>query len=265
MLLSVKRPSFGIRPPGAPTSIRPPRSAHGVSGSSLFRRPGRAMPQADWAAPQPDWVAPQPDWAAPQADWAAPQADWAAPTGDSHPAEPEPASKPPRRPRSGSSPRNRHRLAGPRRSPLGNPGTVRAAPEESLETSTGAPRSSPPRSSSSSSASSWSALLTTAARGAQPGVRGRQGPPPHRGPRPPPAPRRPPPRRRTPRTTRGRRRGASTSSPATMPASAPMSAATTSWSTTRLPGRGNSCAVTASPTAGPGSCGRSPPRNGPWP
>lgn len=97
MLLSVKRPSFGIRPPGAPTSIRPPRSAHGVSGSSLFRRPGRAMPQADWAAPQPDWVAPQPD-------WAAPQADWAAPTDDSHPAEPEPASKPPRRPRSGSSP-----------------------------------------------------------------------------------------------------------------------------------------------------------------
>ena len=259
MLLSVKRPSFGIRPPGAPTSIRPPRSAHGVSGSSLFRRPGRAMPQADSGRhPSPTGWRLSPIGRHPR------------PIGRHRRATRTPPN--PNRPRSpravrgaGPPPRNRHRLAGPRRSPLENPGTVRAAPEESLETSTGAPRSSPPRSPSSSSASSWSALLTTAARGAQPGVRGRQGPPPHRGPRPPPAPRRPPPRRRTPRTTRGRRRGASTSSPATMPASAPMSAATTSWSTTRLPGRGNSCAVTASPTAGPGSCGRSPPRNGPWP
>jgi len=41
---------FGIRPPGAPTSIRPPgsaQSAHSASGSSLFRRPGRAMPRPD--------------------------------------------------------------------------------------------------------------------------------------------------------------------------------------------------------------------------
>ena len=88
MLLSVKHPSFGIRPPGAPTSIRPPRSAHG-SGSSLFRRPGRAMPHPDRTTPasEPPLAEPVP----------APE-PLRRPTSRPAPAEPSPARRPQRRP-----------------------------------------------------------------------------------------------------------------------------------------------------------------------
>ena len=92
--MRMKRPFFGIRPPGAPTSIRPPRSAHG-SGSSLFRRPGRAMPHPSRTTPtsEPPLVEPVP----------APE-PLRRPTRRPAPAEPSPAREPRHRPTSRPAP-----------------------------------------------------------------------------------------------------------------------------------------------------------------
>ena len=107
MLLSVKHPSFGIRPPGAPTSIRPPRSAHG-SGSSLFRRPGRAMPRPDRTTPasEPPLAEPVP----------APE-PLRRPTSGPAPAEAPPARRPQRRPTSGPAPAETPPARRPQRRP----------------------------------------------------------------------------------------------------------------------------------------------------